>query len=113
MMSGCFSNRSGPGCRPWISRPPSSTAVEFEPGMPKHSVGTSAVQATALLAASRAATTSGQPLPNPSACFDERRASLPHMHDPMLTPAPGIQHPDLPLVLPPIFDYAARLSLLQ
>src|SRR3546814_8873252 len=74
MMSGCFSNRSGPGCRPWISRPPSSTAVEFEPGMPKLSVGTSAVQATVLLAASGAATASGEPLPNSSGCFDQRRS---------------------------------------
>ncbi len=76
MNSGSRSNRSGPGCRPWIRKPPSSTAVEFEPGMPKVSVGTSAVQATVLLAASGAAMPSGEPLPNSSGRADQRRASL-------------------------------------
>ena len=52
------------------------TAVEFEPGMPKVSVGTSAVHATVLLAASGAATPSGEPLPNSSGRRDQRRASL-------------------------------------
>ena len=76
MNSGSRANSSGPGCSPWISRPPSSTAVEFEPGMPKVSVGTSAVQATVLFAASGAAIPSAEPLPNSSGCFDQRFASL-------------------------------------
>ena len=70
------SNSRGPGTRPWIRRPPSSTAAELEPGMPKLSSGISAVLATTLFAVSGAATPSSEPLPNFSGSFDQRRASL-------------------------------------
>ena len=56
--------------------PPSSTAAEFEPGMPKLRSGISAVLATVLLAVSGAATPSSDPLPNFSGSFDQRLASL-------------------------------------
>ena len=49
-----------------MRKPPSSTAVEFELGMPKESSGISVVLATVLLAVSGAATPSGDPLPNSS-----------------------------------------------
>ncbi len=59
-----------------MRRPPSSTAVEFELGMPKLRSGISVVLATVLLAVSGAATPSSDPLPNFSGVFDQRRASL-------------------------------------
>ena len=52
------------------------TAAELELGIPRLSIGTSAVQATVLLAASGAAMPSGEPFPNSSWCRDQRRASL-------------------------------------
>ena len=69
-------NSIGPGIRPCIRKPPSSTAAEFELGMPRLSIGMSAVHATVLFAASGAAMPSGEPWPNSSLWRDQRRASL-------------------------------------
>ena len=55
---------SGPGVRPWMIRPPISTAVTDSPGMPSVSVGISEPPVTALFAASEPATPSMEPLPN-------------------------------------------------
>ena len=55
--------RFGPGNRPWMSRPPSSTAAVGLPGMLSVSSGTSDGPTTALFAASEAITPSGSPLP--------------------------------------------------
>ena len=62
--SGFSTNSSGPGCRPQISRPPSSTAAVGEPGMPSASIGSSALVPAACAAVSGAITPSTSPLPN-------------------------------------------------
>jgi hypothetical protein len=74
--SACCTKSIGPGTRPCMRKPPSRTAAELELGMPRLSIGTSAVHATVLLAASGAAMPSGDPLPNSSLCRDHRCASL-------------------------------------
>ena len=51
---------------------PAELAVEFDPGMPRLSSGTSAVAVTTLLADSGAAMPSGDPFPNSSGCLDIR-----------------------------------------
>ena len=60
----CSTNISGPGCRPQISRPPSSTAAVGEPGTPSASIGSSALVPAACAAVSGATTPSTRPLPN-------------------------------------------------
>ena len=67
-------NSSGPGCRPQISRPPSSTAAVGEPGMPSVSIGSSALVPAACAAVSGAITPSISPSPNLSLFFENRRA---------------------------------------
>ncbi len=62
----CSWNSSGPGCRPQIIRPPSSTAAVAEPGMPSASIGSSALVPAACAAVSGATTPSILPLPNES-----------------------------------------------
>ncbi len=52
------------------------SAVEPLPGMPSARVGTIAPPVAALFAASGPAMPSGQPVPNCSLFFDQRRASL-------------------------------------
>ena len=70
----CSTNSIGPGCRPQISRPPSSTAAVGEPGMPSVSIGSSAEVPAACAAVSGATTPSISPLPNACGSFDMRRA---------------------------------------
>ena len=66
----CSTNSSGPGCRPQISRPPSSTAAVGEPGMPSASIGSSALVPAACAAVSGATTPSISPVPNFGPFFD-------------------------------------------
>ena len=61
--SGLVSNSRGPGFRPHIMRPPSSTAPVPEPGMPRASSGAKAPAAAELLPASEAAMPSMAPVP--------------------------------------------------
>ena len=70
----CSTNSSGPGCRPQISRPPSSTAAVGEPGTPSESIGSSAAVPAACAAVSGATTPSISPLPKLSPCFETRLA---------------------------------------
>ena len=70
----CSMKSIGPGCRPQISRPPSSTAAVGEPGMPSVSIGSSAEVPAACAAVSGATTPSISPLPNVVAVLDMRRA---------------------------------------
>ena len=70
----CSMNSIGPGCRPQISRPPSSTAAVGEPGMPRVSIGSSAEVPAAWAAVSGAITPSMRPLPKLSGSLDMRRA---------------------------------------
>jgi putative tricarboxylic transport membrane protein len=70
----CSTKSSGPGCRPQISRPPSSTAAVGEPGMPSVIIGSSALVPAACAAVSGAMTPSISPLPNLSPFFDMRLA---------------------------------------
>ena len=63
---GLLVNSSGPGFRPHIIRPPSSTAPVPEPGMPSASSGAKEPAAAALLADSQAATPSMAPVPRGS-----------------------------------------------
>lgn len=63
-ISGCFSNRSGPGCKPSITTAPRITAVVPEPGTPIVNSGMSEPTEAALFEASGAATPSIAPLPN-------------------------------------------------
>ena len=70
----CSTNSSGPGCRPQISRPPSSTAAVGEPGTPSASIGSSAEVPAACAAVSGAITPSISPVPNLSPFFDARLA---------------------------------------
>ena len=62
--SGFCSISSGPGCRPHIRNPPSSTAVAPPPGMPRVSSGTIAPDDAALFAASGPTRPGIAPLPN-------------------------------------------------
>ena len=57
-------NSIGPGWRPQISRPPSSTAAVGEPGTPSASIGSSAEVPAACAAVSGATTPSISPVPN-------------------------------------------------
>ena len=66
----CSTNSNGPGCRPQISNPPSSTAAVGDPGMPSASMGSSALVPAACAAVSGATTPSSWPLPNLSPFFD-------------------------------------------
>ncbi len=68
--SGFSANSSGPGCRPQINRPPSSTAAVGEPGMPSVIIGSSALVPAACAAVSGATTPSSTPVPNLSPSFD-------------------------------------------
>ena len=70
----CSTNSSGPGCRPQISRPPSSTAAVGEPGTPSESIGSSAAVPAACAAVSGATTPSISPVPNLSPFFEMRLA---------------------------------------
>ena len=56
----------GPGCRPWMMKAPSSSAMMTLGGMPRVISGMKAPPAAALLAASGPATPSMAPLPNRS-----------------------------------------------
>ena len=70
----CSTNSSGPGCRPQIKRPPSSTAAVGEPGTPSDSIGSSAAVPAACAAVSGATTPSISPRPNLSPFFETRLA---------------------------------------
>ena len=70
----CSTNSSGPGCRPQISRPPSSTAAVGEPGTPSESIGSSAEVPAACAAVSGATTPSISPLPKLSPRLEMRLA---------------------------------------
>ena len=59
----CSTNSIGPGCRPQINKPPSSTAAVGEPGTPSESIGNSAAVPAACAAVSGAITPSISPLP--------------------------------------------------
>ena len=61
---------SGPGCRPWMTKAPSSRAMMTLGGMPSVISGMKAPPAAALLAASGPATPSIAPLPNRSGVRD-------------------------------------------
>ena len=69
-------NSSGPGCRPQINRPPSSTAAVGEPGMPNDSMGNNAEVPAACAAVSGAITPSICPVPN-FAPVGEKRLAMP------------------------------------
>jgi len=71
----CSTNSSGPGSRPQISRPPSSTAAVGEPGTPSVSIGKSAEVPAACAAVSGATTPSTIPSPNLSPFLEKRRAT--------------------------------------
>ena len=60
----CSMKSIGPGCRPQISSPPSSTAAVGEPGTPSASIGSSAAVPAACAAVSGATTPSISPVPN-------------------------------------------------
>ena len=70
----CSTNSSGPGCRPQISRPPSSTAAVGEPGTPSASIGSRAEVPAACAAVSGAITPSISPVPNLAPFLEERLA---------------------------------------
>jgi hypothetical protein len=65
----------GPGCRPYMVKTNSSSAVVGDPGMPRVNSGTMPPPTPALLAASGPATASMAPLPNSSGFFDSRFSS--------------------------------------
>ena len=69
-MSGFCVISRGPGCRPWMMKAPSSSAITTLGGMPSVSSGMNAPPAAALLAASGPATPSIAPLPNVSGVFE-------------------------------------------
>ena len=71
----CSVNSSGPGCRPQIISPPSSTAAVAEPGMPRASMGSRAEVPAAWAAVSGASTPSGVPLPKLSGSRENFLAS--------------------------------------
>src|SRR5262245_59665807 len=60
----CSVNSSGPGCRPQINNPPSSTAAVGEPGTPSEIIGSNADVPAACAAVSGATTPSIWPVPN-------------------------------------------------
>ena len=66
---------SGPGCRPWMTKAPSNSAITTFGGMPSVISGMKAPPAAALLADSGPATPSIAPLPNRSGVFDSRFSS--------------------------------------
>ena len=70
----CSMNSSGPGCRPQIIRPPSSTAAVADPGMPSASIGSKAAVPAACAAVSGAMTPSSLPVPNWSPSGENRLA---------------------------------------
>ncbi len=72
--SGWSMNSMGPGSRPQISNPPSSTAAVGEPGMPNVSIGRSALVPAACAAVSGATTPSSSPLPKFAPRFEKRLA---------------------------------------
>ena len=88
-------------------------AAELEPGMPKLSSGTKAVAVTTLLAASGAATPSGEPLPNSSGCFDQRLASVYAMNAATVPPAPGVTPSKVPMAAPMAWGLNKRLLMAQ
>ena len=61
---------SGPGCKPWMMKAPSSSAITTLGGMPSVISGMKAPPAAALLAASGPATPSIAPLPKRSGVRD-------------------------------------------
>ncbi len=67
-ISGRASSISGPGWMPWMTIAPSISAMIGSPGMPSVRVGTKAVMAAALFAASGPATPSMAPWPKRSGC---------------------------------------------
>ena len=71
----CSTNSSGPGCRPQIIRPPSSTAAVGEPGTPSVIIGSRADVPAACAAVSGATTPSTLPVPNFSPSGEKRRAT--------------------------------------
>ncbi len=71
----CSTNSSGPGCRPQMRSPPSSTAAVGEPGMPSDSIGSSAEVPAAWAAVSGATTPSICPVPNLLPSRDMRLAT--------------------------------------
>ena len=71
----CSTKSSGPGCRPQIKRPPSSTAAVGEPGMPRASIGSNALVPAAWAAVSGAITPSISPVPNLAPFFENFLAS--------------------------------------
>nr|WP_231974356.1 hypothetical protein [Pseudonocardia sp. HH130630-07] len=68
--SGFCSISSGPGCRPHMRKPPISTAVDADPGIPSVSSGTMAPEDAALFAASGPARPAIAPFPNRSGRFE-------------------------------------------
>src|SRR5690606_28327021 len=85
----CSTNKSGPGCRPQIIRPPSSTAAVADPGMPSASIGSKAAVPAALFDVSGAMTPSSCPLPNLSP-FDENRLAMPYPMKEAAVAPPGV-----------------------
>ena len=71
----CSTKSIGPGCRPQISKPPSSTAAVGEPGIPRVNMGSRAAVPAAWAAVSGATTPSICPLPKLSGSLELRRAS--------------------------------------
>ncbi len=61
---------SGPGCKPWITKAPSNSAITTFGGMPSVISGIMALPMPALLAVSLATTPSTAPLPNSSGCLE-------------------------------------------
>ena len=88
--SGFCSISSGPGCRPHIRKPPSSTALAAELGMPSVSSGTIAPAVAALLAASGPARPAMAPLPNFSGVLETDFSTLYDISDATVAPAPGV-----------------------
>ena len=71
----CSTNSIGPGCRPHMISPPSSTAAVGEPGTPSVSIGSSAEVPAACAAVSGAMTPSIRPLPKLEGSLAIRRAT--------------------------------------
>ena len=75
LASATSTNSSGPGCRPQISRPPSSTAAVGDPGTPNVSIGSKAAVPAAWAAVSGATTPSTCPVPNFAPSLEKRLAT--------------------------------------
>ncbi len=73
--SGFSTKSSGPGCRPQMSRPPSSTAAVGEPGTPSVIMGSSAEVPAACAAVSGATTPSTLPVPKSLPSGEKRLAT--------------------------------------